>query len=128
MVMSVMKVFHERREANDMRVVRPSLDKVGLAESRSPARASGSRKPGVISRAFARGLPSGCLDHFSMKWALSTLFAGASPSCENSHTWFIKNDSSSFFACMNDTLSAKDMALSLKLLRASFCLVSLVPA
>ena len=70
--MSATKLCQPSVADNDIKHVLPNLDKVGDVESRDPARASGSRKPWVIKRAFARGLPSGCFDHLRMKCALST--------------------------------------------------------
>lgn len=95
---------------------RLNLVSVGEFVRRAPDQASGSRKPWVIKRAFARGVPSALVLHFRMKWALRTLWGLALFSSTIVQTSFSKNDRSSFLlASRNCRRSARDMERSLKL-------------
>ena len=86
MLMSEVKVVHDIRLDMERIIPRLNLVNVGELVRREPESASGSLNPWVINLAFARGDPSGLVDHLRMKWAFRTRLESACCGSQNSHT------------------------------------------
>ena len=73
-----------------------SLVVVGDEVGTVPSQASGSMKPRTMSRALARGVPSGFFDHLSNMRLVKVLDGSASFVVSKVQTWLSKNDCNSF--------------------------------